>query len=105
SGRRRHTRFSRDWSSDVCSSDLAGYMEQGAPFNRRTSSADANRLDPQMIIANTRDRAKFDRAKLSAAKRSRPSSPKDPFDLWSEIGRASCREGVQSSGRGRQLRG
>src|SRR5690606_40674906 len=22
-GRRRHTRFSRDWSSDVCSSDLA----------------------------------------------------------------------------------
>src|SRR5690606_39357437 len=22
--RRRHTRFSRDWSSDVCSSDLAG---------------------------------------------------------------------------------
>src|SRR5690606_41940641 len=24
SRRRRHTRFSRDWSSDVCSSDLAG---------------------------------------------------------------------------------
>src|SRR5690606_39751795 len=23
--RRRHTRFSRDWSSDVCSSDLAGF--------------------------------------------------------------------------------
>src|SRR5690606_13044830 len=23
-GRRRHTRFSRDWSSDVCSSDLLG---------------------------------------------------------------------------------
>src|SRR5690606_40604155 len=22
---RRHTRFSRDWSSDVCSSDLQGY--------------------------------------------------------------------------------
>src|SRR5690606_39427208 len=25
SSRRRHTRFSRDWSSDVCSSDLTGY--------------------------------------------------------------------------------
>src|SRR5690606_40365599 len=25
SSRRRHTRFSRDWSSDVCSSDLKGY--------------------------------------------------------------------------------
>src|SRR5207302_5712664 len=26
SSRRRHTRFSRDWSSDVCSSDLAGHL-------------------------------------------------------------------------------
>src|SRR5690606_40224796 len=25
SSRRRHTRFSRDWSSDVCSSDLVSY--------------------------------------------------------------------------------
>src|SRR5690606_39823502 len=25
SSRRRHTRFSRDWSSDVCSSDLGAY--------------------------------------------------------------------------------
>src|SRR5690606_14285351 len=28
SSRRRHTRFSRDWSSDVCSSDLTGYMTE-----------------------------------------------------------------------------
>src|SRR5690606_10222806 len=26
SGRRRHTRFSRDWSSDVCSSDLDAHL-------------------------------------------------------------------------------
>src|SRR5690606_20805211 len=26
SSRRRHTRFSRDWSSDVCSSDLPGFL-------------------------------------------------------------------------------
>src|SRR5690606_40403889 len=26
SSRRRHTRFSRDWSSDVCSSDLSAYV-------------------------------------------------------------------------------
>src|SRR5690606_40050344 len=25
-GRRRHTRFSRDWSSAVCSSDLVGFI-------------------------------------------------------------------------------
>src|SRR5690606_40643611 len=31
SSRRRHTRFSRDWSSDVCSSDLGGdRVEVGA---------------------------------------------------------------------------
>src|SRR3712207_7507891 len=29
SSRRRHTRYWRDWSSDVCSSDLGG---QSAPF-------------------------------------------------------------------------
>src|SRR5690606_40980277 len=29
SSRRRHTRFSRDWSSDVCSSDLDGFDENG----------------------------------------------------------------------------
>src|SRR5690606_40896227 len=28
SSRRRHTRFSRDWSSDVCSSDLSGHRER-----------------------------------------------------------------------------
>src|SRR5215475_708552 len=27
SSRRRHTRFSRDWSSDVCSSDLAATLK------------------------------------------------------------------------------
>src|SRR5690606_40252620 len=38
SSRRRHTRFSRDWSSDVCSSDLAAAIiiketaERVAPF-------------------------------------------------------------------------
>src|SRR5690606_40227822 len=29
SSRRRHTRFSRDWSSDVCSSDLKPDRRQG----------------------------------------------------------------------------
>src|SRR5690606_41039139 len=29
SSRRRHTRFSRDWSSDVCSSDLFGREQSG----------------------------------------------------------------------------
>src|SRR2546429_4060561 len=32
SSRRRHTRCSRDWSSDVCSSDLLGYVREAAVF-------------------------------------------------------------------------
>src|SRR5690242_21414575 len=30
SGRRRHTRLTCDWSSDVCSSDLLGFTNVGA---------------------------------------------------------------------------
>src|SRR5690606_41140948 len=34
SSRRRHTRFSRDWSSDVCSSDLRGLGLDQQPLGR-----------------------------------------------------------------------
>src|SRR5690606_40857534 len=37
SSRRRHTRFSRDWSSDVCSSDLEQNKISG--FNRAVSQS------------------------------------------------------------------
>src|SRR5690606_39397301 len=32
SSRRRHTRFSRDWSSDVCSSDLSRTLHWNPPL-------------------------------------------------------------------------
>src|SRR5690606_17277056 len=35
SSRRRHTRFSRDWSSDVCSSDLQYLMSEDRPEYER----------------------------------------------------------------------
>src|SRR5690606_41107347 len=35
SGRRRHTRFSRDWSSDVCSSDLMNPDDGGYGYDDR----------------------------------------------------------------------
>src|SRR5690606_40400672 len=38
SSRRRHTRFSRDWSSDVCSSDLMGRMTKAKPMLQRCFS-------------------------------------------------------------------
>src|SRR5439155_12214300 len=36
SSRRRHTRWPRDWSSDVCSSDLAPHIGTGEPTEMRS---------------------------------------------------------------------
>src|SRR6266496_2581278 len=50
SSRRRHTRSLRDWSSDVCSSDLAVLVARGACGNpwifRDLAAADAGRPPP-----------------------------------------------------------
>src|SRR5690606_40269366 len=49
SSRRRHTRFSRDWSSDVCSSDLGGFHTEDAKRNRaRRMTAAAFDVDPEL---------------------------------------------------------
>src|SRR5690606_40041138 len=39
-----HTRFSRDWSSDVCSSDLNAYRYVGAPSGVQMQGLDGNRV-------------------------------------------------------------
>src|SRR5690606_41128754 len=41
SSRRRHTRFSRDWSSDVCSSDLSKYAGVANYWTNRQGMIDA----------------------------------------------------------------
>src|SRR5690606_40164521 len=46
SSRRRHTRFSRDWSSDVCSSDLL--KQAAADFYKREYNVD---IDPETEVA------------------------------------------------------
>src|SRR5690606_39670082 len=50
SSRRRHTRFSRDWSSDVCSSDLHGDHTFGLP-GLLASASMAGRTEPLTIVA------------------------------------------------------
>src|SRR5690606_39282410 len=52
SSRRRHTRFSRDWSSDVCSSDLV--LDMGA-----TIGADAQQLVDYAILGSALARCLF----------------------------------------------
>src|SRR5690606_40866812 len=39
SSRRRHTRFSRDWSSDVCSSDLGSAAAMSVILQQKLQSA------------------------------------------------------------------
>ena len=65
SRRRRHTRYIGDWSSDVCSSDLARYVEENQTIRGYTG-------------INVNDIVKV-----------------EDFDkAFGEIGRASCRERV-----------
>src|SRR5690606_3606784 len=47
SGRRRHTRFSRDWSSDVCSSDLGDADTRGAAVARGRLVSDGD--GPELV--------------------------------------------------------
>src|SRR5690606_39732315 len=84
SSRRRHTRFSRDWSSDVCSSDLpqayrkrVGYPDTILCISRRT---------PRISCSNEGlGRCSEGRRTLMLLFHSH------------EIGRASCRERVYST--------
>src|SRR5207245_3039323 len=83
SSRRRHTRCYRDWSSDVCSSDLF-LPERGRRVRERDGSLRAF------------DRERKDRVSVRFDFRNRDEKP--AFERVREelrqIGRASCRERV-----------
>src|SRR5690606_40077203 len=63
SSRRRHTRFSRDWSSDVCSSDLTIARKFGI-FGLLTASAIG--LAACQSGMNSEDRALMEQVRTSA---------------------------------------
>src|SRR5207253_11119187 len=68
SSRRRHTRWPRDWSSDVCSSDLRSQLPDGELAAKRIRTLVPS--DPAQVMAAA---------------------------LLRKIGRASCRERVEVS--------
>src|SRR5207247_3880652 len=85
SSRRRHTRSTRDWSSDVCSSDLDSPQEK----DRKGSPAEPQGQEPQAPTTVSPDPSDADSLKTAQPERaSKPSQPEI------EIGRASCRERV-----------
>src|SRR5690606_40454700 len=91
--RRRHTRFSRDWSSDVYSSDLgSSIFSLSRPIIEATTSTppiapnkvacSAVGVDGSAVIATKPAKAPFN-AMVKSALRNR---------MTDKIGRASCRE-------------
>src|SRR5690606_40893855 len=95
SSRRRHTRFSRDWSSDVCSSDLTAFSTRGSAM----TDAALAKADPAPPVPPAQ-----------AAPRKQRTLTADVFRQFRQhrggvigacifqIGRASCRERVQRPG-------
>src|SRR5207253_6504997 len=98
---RRHTRWPRDWSSDVCSSDLAQAVEEGrldlvhAVVAERAAAALTFHLSRRTIWSSL-DPALAQREGLYERAVEVPSVTL--AQLMSEIGRASCRERGQIVG-------
>src|SRR5690606_39460363 len=84
SSRRRHTRFSRDWSSDVCSSDLK--EEFRLALKERLRNHNLNILLDYRLAPSV---AQYSNTFFSFQR---------ALTKGFQIGRASCRERVWSSG-------
>src|SRR2546422_3277813 len=88
SSRRRHTRCSRDWSSDVCSSDLLEKRQRGGVL----------RLDRIRVLTDGQPRAAIPLQRVmpigGESKYREDVGICEHGTKWREIGRASCRERV-----------
>src|SRR5690606_39752942 len=94
SSRRRHTRFSRDWSSDVCSSDLRGKSRKITPEMEdriREKIEQFPRAKASVLYDELVDDGVFSPATVSLTTFYRYLSARP------EIGRASCRERAQTA--------
>src|SRR5690606_40093433 len=87
SSRRRHTRFSRDWSSDVCSSDLGACIARQAGLWSLPKAMNAFPSGPTQTLQL------FGSPMTGQIARPKPLIWKP--GLHAEIGRASCRDRVQ----------
>src|SRR5699024_12196716 len=103
SSRRRHTISKRDWSSDVCSSDLTSPGDAVVVLNQVTLQKDNPTVDAVYGIDNysaptllSEDILVPHGAELGDAQQ---------YAVDSEIGRASCRERGWMAGGGGAVRG
>src|SRR5690606_41055191 len=97
----RHTRFSRDWSSDVCSSDLTeGSVPLANPLSAELGVM-RTQLLPGLVDALSRNAARqqsrirlFEIGKVFHATEA-GAAPRETVRI--EIGRASCRRRDEES--------
>src|SRR5207302_4939455 len=66
SSRRRHTRFSRDWSSDVCSSDLGEFASMQADVNPRIEAMQEAHHAHVLFVISHRDSSIFGHYEVDA---------------------------------------
>src|SRR5690606_40552868 len=97
SSRRRHTRFSRDWSSDVCSSDLVDWAP--APLPRMTQEREVLPTEETFSGFVFKIQANMDPRHRDRIAFMRVCSGKyeQGMKMRHEIGRASCREREENS--------
>src|SRR5207253_4875970 len=97
SSRRRHTRWPRDWSSDVCSSDLAVLgdmleLGEGSVRIHRDLGEELARQGTDYLLT-VGDLA----AEIAAGARGAGMPADHVIMAQEQIGRASCRERVESA--------
>src|SRR5699024_11407051 len=97
SSRRRHTRSKRDWSSDVCSSDLWGVLADRIGYRRTMIVCSGLCFISKIVFWQANGFADFlvERVMLSVV-----LAGFSGVDSSIQIGRASCREGVERHGVG-----
>src|SRR5690606_40231455 len=89
SSRRRHTRFSRDWSSDVCSSDLIYET-----FTQKAAEGRGMSLDDLKAVASGRVWSGVEAKQRGLVDVFGTLDDAVAIAAQAEIGRASCRESV-----------
>src|SRR5699024_11791341 len=92
-----HTRSQRDWSSDVCSSDLQGrdvlvHSRNSTPLVKKSDVVTTKILNPEASMPGSSNH-KAAMITLSFGSVERKTITESPLNVLSnEIGRASCRE-------------
>src|SRR5690606_39815212 len=98
----RHTRFSRDWSSDVCSSDLVAYRLTGQSYLAEIATVTITLVGLALLAAWPGWSELFLPVAVAAKLAVCGLAFAVLLALFTpqrfEIGRASCRERVENSG-------